>query len=371
VADVIAVGEFLTKLGHARKTVMLEDNRSPIGVREERLIWAMPASKPRPRQAGLIGVNVGHDQSRRVGLLEHLERAPNGSMYAVATIDVDAALPEGPLFWSPEIGASGLFIDGGALTTFPAQICMSEIELAPGRLHDRYERSKMKLTPLHKEIVERAAAQHRQLGDELLIRDVAAERERAKLARWTTAPVYEFAPPSRKLELRAAAAVDIHPARRELDLLIAPAERPTTIYEPGRSYTEVFSHGAFAGAERNPERVRLNRDHVREKLLDKALSLDPWDSEGLPGTVKLSRTRDADEALALIDDGLLGVSAGFGIPRGGDEWRGSHRRVRRAVLDHISVVVEAAYPTAKVLAVRDSRATPNLDQVRVMLADLN
>jgi hypothetical protein len=34
-------------------------------------------------------------------------------------------------------------------------------------------------------------------------------------------------------------------------------------------------------------------------------------------------------------------------------------------------VVEAAYPTAKVLAVRDSRATPNLDQVRVMLADLN
>ena len=63
------------------------------------------------------------------------------------------------------------------------------------------------------------------------------------------------------------------------------------IHETGRSYTEVIAHGAFAGCEREPGKVRVNRDHVRERVIGKALSLDPWDEQGLTGTVRLSRVR--------------------------------------------------------------------------------
>jgi hypothetical protein len=53
--------------------------------------------------------------------------------------------------------------------------------------------------------------------------------------------------------------------------------------------------------------------------LRKAIALNPWAEAGLTGTVKLARVKDADKALALIDDGLLSVSAGFAIAPGGDE----------------------------------------------------
>jgi phage head maturation protease len=87
-------------------------------------------------------------------------------------------------------------------------------------------------------------------------------------------------------------------------------------------------------------------------VIGKALRLDPWSEAGLTGTVKLARIRAADEALALIDDGILGVSAGFGVPSGGEQRHGAHRRVRRAVLDHVALVPEPAYEAARVTAVR-------------------
>jgi hypothetical protein len=151
------------------------------------------------------------------------------------------------------------------------------------------------------------------------------------------------------LELRSAAAVDVHRARRELDLLIAPAEVPATIYERGRSFVETFAHGAFDGT--NPENVKCNLHHVRERVIGRCIALDPWAESGLTGTVRLARVKDADEALALIDDDLLGVSAGFAVTPGGDEWRGDRRKIKSAVLDHVALVVEAAH-AAKITAVR-------------------
>jgi HK97 family phage prohead protease len=150
-----------------------------------------------------------------------------------------------------------------------------------------------------------------------------------------------------------------------------PAETPAMIHERTRSYSEVFSHGAFAGAESHPERVKLNRDHQRDRLLGKATALNPWAEEGLTGTVKLARIRDADEALELISLDMLGVSAAFAVdPTAGSmESRGNHRRIRRAILDHVSLVAEAAYPTAAVTAVRRRSATPRLDAVLELLAD--
>jgi HK97 family phage prohead protease len=155
-----------------------------------------------------------------------------------------------------------------------------------------------------------------------------------------------------RIETRSATAVSVSSARRELDLIIAPAETPTVIFERGERSTEVFSHGAFAGCEKDPGRVRVNRDHVRERVIGRALRLDPWDEQGLTGTVKLARVRDADDALALIDDGLLAVSAGFAVANGGDERHGTHRRARRATLDHIALVPEPAYESATIAAIR-------------------
>jgi hypothetical protein len=100
-----------------------------------------------------------------------------------------------------------------------------------------------------------------------------------------------------------------------------PAETPTTIRERGRRYVETFAHGAFAGVD--PARVKVNRDHVRERVIGRALRLDAWAEEGLTGTVRLARVREADEALALIDDDLLSVSAGFAPLPGGEEWDAS------------------------------------------------
>jgi HK97 family phage prohead protease len=81
------------------------------------------------------------------------------------------------------------------------------------------------------------------------------------------------------------------------------------------------------------------------------LELDPWDEAGLVGTAKLSRTALADEALALIEDDVLAVSAGFAVSA--DEWKGtSQRQVRRAVLDHVSLVPQPAYEAATIVAAR-------------------
>lgn len=80
--------------------------------------------------------------------------------------------------------------------------------------------------------------------------------------------------------------------------------------------------------------------------------------------------QDVDEALALVDDGLLSLSAGFGGADGGDEWRGKHRRMRRAVLDHISLVPEPAYEHARITAQRSRSSTPNLDRIRRELLEV-
>jgi hypothetical protein len=63
----------------------------------------------------------------------------------------------------------------------------------------------------------------------------------------------------------------------------------------------------------------------RPVVLVPGLRLNPWDERGLTGTVRLARMRDADEALALIADDLLGVSAGFAIGAGGEDWHGNRK----------------------------------------------
>jgi hypothetical protein len=319
--------------------------------------WSSPAASYRSVQDPELPVTRDHGPV--VGRVAYLERS--GSLWCVAVVDdsvaaetnvrvgVELRSVETPLYWSASRytdPAGGLLLTEAALTSAPARNAARAVRIEDGDLGSRgswtldwHERKLLDaayeydLTRHGRPIVIQ--------GDALGGRHaVAAERTRA------AAPV----------EIRSVTSIDVYRAKRELDLVISPAETPAMIYERTRAYVETFDHGAFADCPRvrNPERVRVNRDHERRRLIGKALQLDPWAEAGLTGTVKLARTQDADEALALIDDELLGVSAGFAIPPGGDQWHGtSSRRIRKALLDHVALVDEAAYPAAKVLAARN------------------
>jgi HK97 family phage prohead protease len=140
-------------------------------------------------------------------------------------------------------------------------------------------------------------------------------------------------------------------------------------------WNETFLRGAYDGIEKRPGRVRGNRDHDDRRLVGKAVKFYPARQEGLVAEVRISRTPLGDETLALADDDVLGVSAGFAV-RGRDqefERRTMTRRIKKAFLDHIAFVPDPAYQGAGVLAVRNAPLapadlpkldTPNLDELR-------
>lgn len=325
--------------------------------------WSSPASEYRTVQPARVIVDQEHD-GVPVGEVVHLEHGPGGNAWCVAHVD-DAIVPEvrvklGPgnvvsvphdLYWSAQRRETpgGLELMAMSLTTSPARLGArtQPVVFLPGQLDHRSAWKRWNLQyGYRRDLLERAANgywERRFAGGGPI---VVHHRDDAQ------PPALELRRTSR-VEIRHATAVDVHRARRELDVVIAPAETPTEIQEPGRRYTEVMSHGAFAGCEHEPGKVKVNMHHQRQLLIGKAVSLDPWAEEGLVGTLRLSKTRDADDALMLIEDDLLGISAGFMIPSGGEEWRGTtHRRVRKAELRHVALVDEAAYPSARITAVR-------------------
>jgi HK97 family phage prohead protease len=341
-------GILADELGHARRP-------------ELRKAWATPAAEVRSVQAPRIPVDRDHDH-RWCGELIHLERA-GGNLWAVAEVDdsvtsevhvrVGSELrsAEVPMYWSATRRGGddyGIELLSVALTPTPARVAARPVTFREGRAHLAAGRTS---DPFERALLKRAAeAQLTRHGRPIVVHGGdpfhRVHEEEPREAPFRTS----------RLEIRSAAAVDVHPARRELDLLIAPAERPATIHERGRSYLEVFAHGAFEGCQRDPERIRVNLHHAREKTIGKAVALNPWDEVGLTGTVRLSKVRDADDALELAADGVLSVSAGFAVPDGGDEWHRGGRIIRSATLDHIALTPAPAHSTA-VLAVRDRLAT--------------
>jgi phage head maturation protease len=82
---------------------------------------------------------------------------------------------------------------------------------------------------------------------------------------------------------------------------------------------------------------------------------------GLVGTIRLARTRLADEALELACEDLLGASDGFQVPSQGEQWHGSTRRIRKATLHHIALTPIPAY---------DGRSSPSAAACSLAPADL-
>ena len=148
---------------------------------------------------------------------------------------------------------------------------------------------------------------------------------------------------------------DSHYAERRIEVRAAPYGQVTDMVEhQGRAITEEISNTAFVREAVRPQRVVVNRDHDHKRLVGKVTRLDALRDDGLHATLGISRTPLGDETLALAADGVLAASVGMRVPPDGQHWDSSrrHRRITSAVLDHISLVPDPAYPGASVIAVR-------------------
>jgi HK97 family phage prohead protease len=134
-------------------------------------------------------------------------------------------------------------------------------------------------------------------------------------------------------------------------------------------YREQFARGAFAGTD--PAGVPLLVAHRHAGLpIGRAVTLDD-EPAGLAGAFTLAETRDADEVLALVADGVpLGLSVGFAPAPGGDRWNADRSAVvrTRAMLGEVSVVGLPAYAGARVHGVRAAQddARPLLHLARLL-----
>jgi phage head maturation protease len=183
--------------------------------------------------------------------------------------------------------------------------------------------------------------------------------------------------------------------QRTIELVVMPYEHPTQIHEPGRSYEEVVSRGAFVGIEARNGRIRVNRDHDVARTVGRVIAFDSARSVGLVAELRVANTELGTETLTLADEGCLDASAGFALMRddqgkvvaGAETWESrSRRRLNKLWLGHVALTPEPAYETAKVLSVRTdavsgaSRAMPapmpnrdrlKLDELRRLYAEMN
>lgn len=178
-----------------------------------------------------------------------------------------------------------------------------------------------------------------------------------------TGEAHAAATPS--IETRSAAVqVDgVDFGQRIITVLAVPYEQPTQVPFRQEVWTEVFARSAFNGIETQNRKIPVTAaleipapDHRGGRLVGRVISSDPYREEGLVSEVKISRTDQGDETLALAADEALAVSVGFMVknPRFDqdlDRYR-KMRRVNRAFLDHLAFVGQPAYAGAKVLAMR-------------------
>jgi phage head maturation protease len=189
--------------------------------------------------------------------------------------------------------------------------------------------------------------------------------------------------PKAPVESRAASVEGVDFPQRTIEVLAVPYEQEAVVEYRGEIWRESFERGAFDGIEKRPNRVKAFRDHEagahapgtsRSGLVGRVTSFAPDRDDGLVGVVKIARTPLGDETLSLADEGILGVSIGFGV-RGSDQVLDrteQRRRIRRAFVDHLAFPDDGAYEGAGVIDVRRERApaselpkleTPRLDEI--------
>jgi HK97 family phage prohead protease len=174
-----------------------------------------------------------------------------------------------------------------------------------------------------------------------------------------------------ELEYRTAVAVEVRHPERIVDVIAVPYDEETEVLHRGRWVRETVAPGAFAGVTGD---VTVNRAHDTERPLGRVVRFHPGDVRGLRTEVRISKTTEGDDVLALAEDGLLSASVGFAPLPGGEDWSLDRRsrRITKARLGHIALTGDPAYLGARVLAVRSSElgtpvgprpSTPILDRI--------
>jgi len=182
-----------------------------------------------------------------------------------------------------------------------------------------------------------------------------------------------------EIEVRAAELLDVSFPKRTIELIVMPYEAEALVMYDGRMITEICSKGAYDGVETRVGRIKVNRDHVRERVLGRSTKFHTSRDDGLVAECRIANTPAGEEALELCADGILDASAGFGLMRkngrtgpvipNAETWENrSRRRLNHLYLDHIALTPDPAYEGANVLAVRDRDepvaavvAKPNLE----------
>lgn len=152
-------------------------------------------------------------------------------------------------------------------------------------------------------------------------------------------------------QLERRASVELRAEGRKLIGRAAPFNTPTKIGD----FTETIAPGSFAESLAENRDIIMIADHDMSRVLGRTKS----------GTLRLQEAADGLQFELDVPDTALGrdmltmaarrdlggCSIGFNIPAGGDEWRGTHRTLKRVSLVEVSLVSSfPAYPTTHVTA---------------------
>jgi HK97 family phage prohead protease len=195
--------------------------------------------------------------------------------------------------------------------------------------------------------------------------------------------VTEPLPRKEPVEIRSAAITGVNFEERIIQVIAVPYDEEAVVPYHGEMVVETVAPGAFEGIETREEHVTANRDHSYERTFGKVLSYRSDDPVGLVTHIHVSNTSLGDETLQLAHDGVLKASVGMLVRRSDQIVKKGSRRIKRAFLDHVSLVPNPAYRGAGVLAVRQEQGprvedegsppapTPNLDKVMALLGMLD
>ncbi|MHA6645653.1 HK97 family phage prohead protease [Mesorhizobium sp. A623] len=142
------------------------------------------------------------------------------------------------------------------------------------------------------------------------------------------------------IETRAAHSVEA--AGRKLSGYVATFNNEARIAD----FSETIAPGAFAASLATKGDILALADHDHKRVLARTKSGTlrlSEDATGLRFEIDVPDTSAGRDVLALAARGDLGgMSFGFLVPEGGDEWRGDKRTLRNVELREVSVV--SAWP---------------------------
>lgn len=144
---------------------------------------------------------------------------------------------------------------------------------------------------------------------------------------------------------------------RMIEGLAAPFNSPTTIRDAYGEYTETIRPGAFARTiSERAGKIKLYEQHNRGSFPLANIPMLSESESGLRMAAPIPDTTAGNDALTLVREGIAsGLSIGFQVPAGGQEWNEDYtaRTITEIKLLEISLVAEPAYANAGVTGIRD------------------